>query len=230
MRESIAPMHATDPLDAVLIETSGMADPEAIGKLMGEHGLNQWFEINRIVTIVSPQSFLKLKDNLPVVERQVQHSDLIILNKIDLADEEQITETEAAVRALAPLAEQIRAQHADAIFEFTQPRDALPNEDLAPCSANPFSTQTWSFKGICRIEDMEAWLAQIPSYVMRAKGHLQTRSGWYLIEKTVDNCTVSSCDPQDESCVVFVVHDDYEGALNEWCRELTVEYSALNLL
>ena len=83
MRDRVLAWHRESPLDAVVIETSGTADPEAIGQLMADHGLSTAFELRSIVTVAAPRKLVKLLGNLPVVEAQLCVSDRIVINKTD---------------------------------------------------------------------------------------------------------------------------------------------------
>lgn len=65
LQEEVLPYHLQAALELLVIETSGTADPEAIGELMSLHGLADHFVLCRITTVVAPKTFARLLNNLP---------------------------------------------------------------------------------------------------------------------------------------------------------------------
>lgn len=107
LREDVLPAHDRNPLDALVIETSGIADPGAIGTLIKASGHGDILQVRRIITVLAPSSFRRLFGNLPVVEAQLRAADVVMLNKCDLADPETIADCRAAVRKVNPGAQQV---------------------------------------------------------------------------------------------------------------------------
>lgn len=138
MREEVLPRHQSRPLDAVVIETSGTADPDAIGKLMSQHGLDAHFELRSIISIVAPRRFLKLLENLPVTGAQIGASDLVVINKTDTAEATVIDVVESAIRIRNPDTGIIRAEYCQIEFLLPQQRATLPKGRLSTCEANAF--------------------------------------------------------------------------------------------
>jgi G3E family GTPase len=64
-----------------------------------------------------PRSFLRLIHTLPNIIHQVEAADIVLLNKCDLFDEEQLTETEQAVLNIKPEAHLVRCVKGEADFD-----------------------------------------------------------------------------------------------------------------
>jgi len=208
MRNEVLAMHAEHPLDAVVIETSGTADPDAIGQLMNDHGLGEHFEVRRIVTVVAPARFLTLLEHLPVMESQIQASDLVIINKTDTADDATIASAEAAIRILNPTTEITRAEQCRIDFILLDRCANLPRGILSTCNANPFDTMECLWPQGRDIESARTWLSELPAKILRIKGTLQTPEGYWSVERTVDTLSIESVPSAKNQTLVMIAHED----------------------
>ena len=98
----------TSHFEGVVIEASGMANPKVIEMLLKETKLDQLFRIATIISVIDPNSFLKLRYTLPNILAQVEASDVVLINKIDCNPPEKIEETLALVHELNPAAERMQ--------------------------------------------------------------------------------------------------------------------------
>lgn len=93
---------ATAPVEGVVIEASGMADPRVVGDMLRETRLDAYYEIRSVISLVEPRSFLKLIHTLPNIIAQIESADRVLLNKCDLYEEPQLAETEAELKKIKP--------------------------------------------------------------------------------------------------------------------------------
>lgn len=219
MRESVMAEHRLRPLDAVIIETSGTADPEAIGCLMRDHGLADFFEVRRIISVAAPAKLPRLLGNLPVVDAQLSSSDLIILNKIDTVAPDDLDVVEASIRTLNPTAEIIRARHCRFPFSLPTTAPEMPTAPLATCDANPFSTIETRWPRDRPLDEARRWLAGLPDEILRIKGALTTPEGTWHVERTVDGLDIQP-GASSSSTLVLIAHDDHLDALESAVRAL----------
>lgn len=94
--------------DGVVIEASGMANPKVIEQMLAETKLDQHFRLATVVSVLDPNSFLKLRCTLPNILAQVEAADVVLINKTDCNPIEKINETLAAVQKLNPTADRIQ--------------------------------------------------------------------------------------------------------------------------
>lgn len=122
-----------EPPDVVLIHCAAGLLPEAIAEYLkegeGRSFLPEAVTIDTLVTVVSAPDFLNqcmdstelLTKGLTfdtdddrvvaeVVVEQVEYADVLVINKIDLVDDEELTRVEALLYRLNPRAVQLRAQ------------------------------------------------------------------------------------------------------------------------
>ncbi len=213
MRDDLLCAHRENPLDAVVIETSGIANPDAIGRLMADHGLTDDFELHRVAAVVAPAKFLKLAENLPVIGAQVRASDLVIINKTDTATADMLVDVERWIRARNPSAQLVRAEWCQMDFQLNEALPKLTQGTLSTVSSNPYTTKTLRFNSRLSHADFLSWLDSLPPEILRLKGTVQTDAGWFHLQKTVDTMELAPTGPELQSTLVLIVHDDETAAL-----------------
>jgi G3E family GTPase len=98
----------------VVIEASGMANPKVMEQMLAETGLDKLYRLATVVSVIDPNSFLKLRHTLPNIIAQIEASDVVLINKMDRNTPEKISETEALVRQINPATERIQSVRCNA--------------------------------------------------------------------------------------------------------------------
>jgi len=91
--------------EGVVIEASGMANPKVIEEMLAETGLDEFYRLATIVSVVDPNSFLKLRHTLPNILAQIETADVVLLNKSDCNPRERVAEAHAAISSFNPAAD-----------------------------------------------------------------------------------------------------------------------------
>ncbi len=101
-------------LDAILIETTGLADPAPVAStFFVSEEVKKKIRLDAFVTVVDAVNLeANLAQSNEAVE-QVAFSDVVLINKIDLATPEQVRAIEARIRKLNPLATIHRTSNAE---------------------------------------------------------------------------------------------------------------------
>ena len=100
-------------VDGVVIEASGMANPKVIEQMLVETKLDSQFRLATIISVIDPNSFLKLRHTLPNILAQIEASDVVLINKTDCNSPEKIEETLRVLHELNPAAERIQTVQCD---------------------------------------------------------------------------------------------------------------------
>ncbi|MDJ0384571.1 GTP-binding protein [Streptomyces sp. G-G2] len=107
-------------VDRVLIETSGMADPNPIAQtFFVDDEISAHYALDAIVTLVDAKhvgTHLEASTDDGVghqVIDQIAFADRIVINKVDLVDDEYVRALELRLRAINAAAEIITSSHAD---------------------------------------------------------------------------------------------------------------------
>ena len=100
--------------DAIIIETTGLADPGPVAQtFFMDRTLQASAFLDSVTTLVDARHIApRLADSREAAE-QIAFADVIILNKTDLVGEKELAETEARLRGLNPHAPIHRATRAD---------------------------------------------------------------------------------------------------------------------
>lgn len=174
------------PIDALLIENSGMADPSAMPRLL--EGLRPYlkrqFAYRGNICLVDGTTFFDYADVLAPVRNQVAAADAIVVNKIDLLDQQTLEALHRELDAInpdAPRMDTVYAQVPAAFFRTALPgsRPAGPGSN-APNNRPPvFSLQA---KDGCDLEQVERFHGALADGVIRMKGFAKTPAGWLDVQ------------------------------------------------
>jgi G3E family GTPase len=101
------------PFDAVIVETTGLADPGPVAQTFFiDPVLQQHLVLDSITTVVDARHIaLRLEDSREAAE-QIAIADQIVLNKTDLAGDAELASLEARLRRINPLAPIHRTERA----------------------------------------------------------------------------------------------------------------------
>lgn len=216
------------PVEGVVVEASGMADPRAVADLLRETRLDRQFTLACVIALADPATFHKLLATLPAVRSQVETADVVLLNKTDLHDESAILRTEAAlrsVRADVPILRCTRAEADVALFQGSS-HALRVHAPLTPCRDPSFLSATVRFNPAARL-DPAAVLATLNRHadvLWRAKGHIPTAHGLAELQWTMDTpCSISTVPaPRGaQPALVLIARGDADDALDRLVSELT---------
>lgn len=216
----VLPQHRKQPWDALVIETSGMADPSAIGSLLSLHGLGSCLQLQPMVTVVSPSRFHSLLEHLPVFTRQLQMADRIILNKVDLVDKFSLRKIEEAIWKVHPGVPIERTIQGRATLQIGGEASSHPVTALETCDANPFTAE---FLPITNLPTgtVEACLRRCGPALLRAKGSIRTEGEqWMELDWTVDGIESRPGLPRERSGLVCIVLDEDASLLDALAKDL----------
>jgi G3E family GTPase len=158
-------------VDGVVIEASGMANPKVIEQMLAETKLDQYFRLATVISVIDPNSFLKLRHTLPNIIAQIEAADVVLINKTDRNPLERTQEAVNLVQSLNPAAERILTVRCDAeidLFAEHAPR-GLQGE-YAKCRDPNYSTfiTEQPFDG----KALEKFVLEHSDDIYRAKGTL----------------------------------------------------------
>ena len=103
-----------DRFDAIVIETTGLADPgPVIQTFFVDDDMQARVRLDAVVTLVDAAHILQHIDDAPEAKEQIAFADVIVLNKADLVSPEDLLTVEARIRGVNRATRIIRATQAD---------------------------------------------------------------------------------------------------------------------
>jgi len=183
-----------EPLDHIIIETTGLADPSPVAQtFFFDDELRDRLELDAIVTLIDAKHLLLHLDgasgaDAQVVE-QIAFADRLVITKADLVDEEALEEVVRRVREVNGMAELVHAEHGkldlDRIlgvhaFDLDRIVEMEPGflSDSGPAHSHDSGVTSVSFDVIGELDPdrLSAWMEQLVQQwavdIFRMKGIL----------------------------------------------------------
>lgn len=218
------------PVDHIVIEATGVAEPEEMLASFSDAVFQERFEVGPVVTVVDSPKFLKIRDMLgPFYEAQIEKSDYVILNKLDMADADLLAEVREAVEDLNP----------DAIIRYAERCDVDLDEVLdGPVSGAlvrwgtdhradaedrhghdhghdhdhhhhegrhaPAESFVIDLPGDVDRELLESLYADAPERLWRSKGFVRIAGRDYLVQVAMGAVEITPSGPRDRHYLVFI--------------------------
>ena len=96
--------------DAIIIETTGLADPAPVAQtFFVDQEIQDEARLDAIVTVADAKFLAARLKDAPEAKNQIAFADVIIINKSDLVSEAELQEVEARIRGINPYATMHRA-------------------------------------------------------------------------------------------------------------------------
>jgi G3E family GTPase len=103
-----------DRLDAILIETTGLANPAPVAQtFFTDPEMRAQFRLDAIVTVVDARHILLHLDDSPEALKQIAFADVILLNKTDLVSGPELDALEKRIHAINAMARIHRTKNAE---------------------------------------------------------------------------------------------------------------------
>ena len=91
--------------DAIIVETTGLADPAPVAQtFFVDEDVQERSRLDAVVTVADAKWLSDRLKDAPEAKNQIAFADVIILNKTDLVNEAELREVEGRIRAINPYA------------------------------------------------------------------------------------------------------------------------------
>lgn len=119
-------MKRRNHFDAILIETTGLADPAPVAQtFFVDEDVQSKTRLDAIVTVVDARHLLVEIDKAHEAQEQLAFADIVLLNKIDLVSDEERAEVEKRIRRINPTAVIHRSERCQVPLENILGRNAF---------------------------------------------------------------------------------------------------------
>jgi G3E family GTPase len=117
--ELLAEAHARrDTYDRLVIETTGVADPESIVQPFWQHpAVARHFDLRQVICVVDALNIRQWLADTEEARRQISFADVLLLHKIDLVSPEEAATLRQELMAINPFAQVFTGAQGDFPFE-----------------------------------------------------------------------------------------------------------------
>jgi G3E family GTPase len=175
-----------DKFDTLMIETTGLADPApVVQSFFVDDRIKNEYQLNGIVTVVDAKHIFQQLKNSPESKEQIAFADMVLLNKIDLINPEDLPELEFKLRNLNGAARVCQTRNSDVDIGMVLDLRSLDLEiraeqhDHNHAHTEDIETVTITTPGDLDGLKLSRWfrelLAEFGERVMRMKGILNLR-------------------------------------------------------
>jgi G3E family GTPase len=167
----------------ILIEASGMADPSSFARLITDAHLEGRFRIRLIACVVDTYRAERLRKVVVSIDRQIACSDLVVINKVDTAEQEEVARLERALRAVNPTARILRTTHCavepETIWRHPQRGGESAESGVMTPAERPAALQ-FDASGFER-RRLERFFREQRGSLFRLKGWVQLEDQWWYV-------------------------------------------------
>lgn len=212
LADAIEELRDDDRVERIVVEASGIAQPAALVAELADPKIHADFEIGPLITVVDAARFAALRDMLgPFYLDQMGHADVVVLNKIDLADATVLEALGAEVAGLNAAATVLYAEHCDIDLERAldgRSRWHGRGGDIAGRRPGHGHVRAVSAVldtgGTIARAAAEEMFAGLPQEVWRAKGFMMVDGRASLVQYAMGQLTITRAAPRQSLHVVFV--------------------------
>ncbi|MCW9706285.1 CobW family GTP-binding protein [Fodinibius salsisoli] len=201
------------PVDHLLIETTGLADPHPVAQTVLRHPLVKTnYMLDGIISIADAKHLLSDIEEHREARHQIKSANVVLLNKTDLVSPEELERAEQKIKAINPIVHSIyHTQYSRLslealldlkIFDLTDWEVSQNRSLKEPHHSEGITSLSLKYSGYVDLERLYAWLSRMLHHqkhkIFRIKG-------------------VANLKDRDKRYVFQVVHDIIQGEFGkEW--------------
>ena len=180
-------------LDAIVVETSGLADPLGVADLIATTVFPADLVLSAVVTMIDAENFDRNLRHGETAYQQLVAADLFVIGKSDLAPPGVVPELRRRLRTLnvSPTVVSDHGHIADDVLA------ELPGTTRGPVRAwhrqhdSPaFTSVSWTSERPLRLAAFVAWVDSLPATVCRVKAIVRHQDEWYEVHRVHLRTTV----------------------------------------
>jgi G3E family GTPase len=197
--------------NTLLVEATGVAQPGDILDALFDDSVRQWIRLVCLVTVVDVEMF-KARELLgPFYDNQIRCADVVVLNKIDLLDGNEVREVDSMLEEMNPAGIRIPATYCavDSVVLFGA-RSSTGEADLPVHHGHDHHTaadfQTFSFRDSRPIDRdrLKGFLETLPPNLFRLKGWIRFPDASVLLDFAAGRYRMTPSEGRERTALDFV--------------------------
>jgi G3E family GTPase len=197
--------------DRIVVETTGLAEPEALVFNIQE-ALPQC-RLDGVISVIDADMLVRFPELGHTTRLQIEGADILLLNKIDLVEPAQIEPLETKLREVNPTAAIVRTERCrvdpELLFGIGREKKVAASGPGSPIPATThkhhleFEWFTFSSKKTFSRDCFERFADSLPAAVIRAKGFARFADGAHLFNFVVGRWDLEPFE-SSETQLVFI--------------------------
>lgn len=162
--------------DAILVETSGLADPFPVLSELAHSSLVEAVQVDGVITVVDAENFDRNLDSAEAAFQQITAADILLVNKTDLVGSDIPGLIERGIRTLNPSARVLACVAGDvplSVLIGTR-AGAKPIPAQTAHGHDGFESTVLDADNPLDRELLKKWLSALPGDVFRTKGFIRS--------------------------------------------------------
>jgi G3E family GTPase len=209
------------PVEAVVVEASGIANPAVAAQMLRESQLDHQYGLAAVVAMVDPGSFGKLLRTLPNLRVQIESASHILINKTDAYPAALVEQTEAAVRDINPVITPVRTSYGAADVELFGAVFAHAGAgELAPCRDPNFAVFNVPLEQDLDLDRFRSALEAVKDDVYRIKGFVTAAGRPYNLDYSASGLVVEETAGQHPAELVVILRAPLAAAARRFLHNL----------
>ena len=187
---------ADQPIDILLIENSGMADPAGMHTILSNLApyLSRPYDYRGLICLVDCTTFLQYSEVLMPVQGQVAEADYVIVNKCDLVDQSVISRIHERIRSFndsAQIYDTVFAQIPLPLPESTAHHDGQFVRETSNTPDSRPANYALETDGTLNQDQLFNFCHAISESAIRIKGFIRSADGWLHVDAVGNEVQVS---------------------------------------
>ncbi len=174
--------------DVLIVESSGLSNPATMPEILQlvTKLTNESFDLKANIGIMDATNIYKLAQTAVMIPSQIAHSDIILLNKVDLASAEQLKMSRDIILKHNPNVQIIETTYCD--IPFSSLLSVIEDEKVEKVKFPPYLHLLGLQNLLIKIEPSVSkeslinWIEDFKDDVYRAKGFVNIKEGWHFVE------------------------------------------------
>lgn len=182
--------------DVILVEASGLSDPTGVRRLFSQTDRFPNIDYQGAVCLVDAVRFPKLYASARTCVKQLAASDVAVVNKIDLADSTQLSETLDLIRGQRPDMPVITTSFGEVtenLLDALEKSRTLPEDDMPLTADLTLRKLMISLSPTITPYELQKFIEMFAEDTFRVKGFVETTEGLRLADCVGNVVSVVPC-------------------------------------
>ncbi|WP_035187201.1 CobW family GTP-binding protein [Alteribacter aurantiacus] len=215
--------------DLIVIELTGVADPEEVADALAEPKLMEMIKLEKVISVLDGEHILDYnsiftaeRTMVRTTRKQMSFADVLLVNKIDQMEDKQREKVEKAVRKHNSIAPITYTSFCNVnIDELLAPNDRAPKEIKRENNKEHPHSRIQTLKlevpgPVPSKRVVEKFLKELKPGLVRAKGFINIKDNTYLVQHSMKKTYWEKASSEEMYLILIGVDLDVEKVNREW--------------